>query len=235
MSAPDHLSLTTILEKSMNDLIIPLVTDPAGISRVSSEVIADHLGNQHKATIQLIRKYETELRRFGLLPFEMRARLPGQHGGADMEIALLNEDQCFYLLGLSKNTDTVVSLKGDMVAAFSKARKGTDLSGLDPTTALLVNNVLEMAKVKAEQAVTSNRLDHIEATISSGTGYQTISAWGKMNGAPMHLKSAQKLGFACATKCKKHGISIGKVPDERYGEVNSYPIDVINECSEKLA
>jgi phage regulator Rha-like protein len=48
--------------------------------RLSSEIIADHLGNQHKNTLTAIRKYKEALERFGGVafqtrPFETAARL----------------------------------------------------------------------------------------------------------------------------------------------------------------
>lgn len=87
--------------------------------RVDSRQLAGHLGVKHKHTFELIRRYAAKFKRFGLLPFET-AKV---EFGRPQRFALLNEDQCYFLLALSRNTERVVDLKADLVAAFSAARK----------------------------------------------------------------------------------------------------------------
>lgn len=99
---------------------LTLVTKKAE-ARVDSRLIAQALGNQHKASIQLIERYKVELKEFGLVPFEME-KVPM---GRPEKFALLNEDQALFLLTLSKNTKRVVELK--LVKAFSEARRAAEL------------------------------------------------------------------------------------------------------------
>ncbi|MVW90089.1 hypothetical protein EI969_29865 [Pseudomonas sp. PB101] len=92
--------------------------------RVDSRLLADQLGNQHKNSMALIERYSEKFKEFGLLAFQTEARPVGQHGGGDVRFALLNEDQAFFLLALSRNTDRVVELKSDLIMAFREARYG---------------------------------------------------------------------------------------------------------------
>lgn len=91
--------------------------------RVDSRQLAGHLGVKHKHTLELIRRYASKFKRFGQLPFQTAVGASPHGGGNGQRFALLNEDQCYFLLALSRNTERVVDLKADLVAAFSAARK----------------------------------------------------------------------------------------------------------------
>lgn len=93
-------------------------------ARVDSRLMAQQLRNQHKAVMVLIERYADAFRKFGLLPFEMEAvKATGARGTKHQRFAMLNEDQAFFLLSLSRNTDHVVQLKAKLVTAFSEARR----------------------------------------------------------------------------------------------------------------
>lgn len=95
-----------------------------GELRVDSRLLAEQLGNKHKNSMALIERYFEKFKEFGLLAFETEARPIGRHGGGDVRFALLNEDQAFFLLSLSRNTDRVVELKASLIMAFREARYG---------------------------------------------------------------------------------------------------------------
>ncbi|MHB0765738.1 Rha family transcriptional regulator [Stutzerimonas sp. NM35] len=96
-----------------------------GEQRVDSRVIAEQLGVQHKNTITLIEKHAKHFERFGLLPFQTEAvKVAGARGAKHHRFALLNEDQAYFLLSLTKNTTHVVELKVRLVMAFREARYG---------------------------------------------------------------------------------------------------------------
>lgn len=100
------------------------VTDYQGEPRVDSRLLAEQLGNKHKNSMALIERYLAKFKEFGLVAFQTEARPVGRHGGGDVRFALLNEDQAFFLLSLSRNTDRVVELKASLIMAFREARYG---------------------------------------------------------------------------------------------------------------
>ena len=102
-----------------------------GEPRVDSRVLAEQLGTQHKSTMELIDKYADKIRRFGHLPFQTEVGKRVQGGGKAERFALLNEDQAFLLLALSRNTDRVVELKSSLVMAFREARYGMACQALE--------------------------------------------------------------------------------------------------------
>lgn len=87
----------------------------------NSLVVAEHCGITHQAALKLVRKYQADFEEFGLLGFEIRPRSAGQHGGGDVEIVILNEDQATYLITMFRNTPTVRRFKRALVKAFRKA------------------------------------------------------------------------------------------------------------------
>ena len=108
-----------------------MVTQIGGEPRVDSRQLAEQLDNKHKNSIALIERYSEKFKEFGLLAFETEARPAGQHGGGDVRFALLNEDQAFFLLSLSRNTDRVVELKASLIMAFREARYGNACQTLE--------------------------------------------------------------------------------------------------------
>ena len=101
---------------------LPLVTKKAE-ARVDSRLLAQHLGNQHKAVIALVDRYASEFKGIGELPFQMEPLPSGQRE----RFALLNEDQAYFLLSLSRNTPRVVALKAKLVMAFRETRRAAEL------------------------------------------------------------------------------------------------------------
>lgn len=90
--------------------------------RVDSRLIAKKLGNRHRNTIELVGRYKEHLQSFGVVLFKTE-KPAGPAGGRPERYALLNENQAFFLLTLSRNTPRVVELKRRLVQAFSEARR----------------------------------------------------------------------------------------------------------------
>jgi phage regulator Rha-like protein len=103
------------------------LTTARGEQRVDSRALAASLGNKHRPLIALIDRYADEFRQFGQLLFQKAVGERKQGGGNPERFALLNEDQCYFLLALSRNTARVVALKARLVAAFQSARKAAEI------------------------------------------------------------------------------------------------------------
>lgn len=108
---------------------VPLIQHK-GEARVDSRLLAKLLRNQHKAVMVLVDRYIERFKRFGVVPFEME-KPQGAQGGRPERYVLLNEDQSYFLLSLSRNTDHVVDLKANLVQAFSEARAGNSAGAIE--------------------------------------------------------------------------------------------------------
>ena len=91
--------------------------------RVSTQVLAKHLGTKHRSAMSLLDKHREAFERIGQVTFEMSNGSRAQGGGRAERIGLLTEDQAYLLLAMGRNTDKVVDLKVRLVQAFSQARK----------------------------------------------------------------------------------------------------------------
>jgi phage regulator Rha-like protein len=98
-----------------------------GESRVDTRTLAQGLRNQHKNVLELIERYKDTFERFGKVAFQTEPLASGQRE----RYALLNEDQSYFLLSLSRNTDHVVDLKANLVLAFKEARAGQALVAIE--------------------------------------------------------------------------------------------------------
>ena len=97
---------------------------------------------------------------------------------------------------------------------------------------LLVEQEERLQKVQEEQCrqqVQIEAIDRRQNNMDGDTGYMTALAFCRRENIPAPLVFAQKLGIQAAEMCRKLGISMGSVPDERWGHVNSYPIAVLLE------
>lgn len=110
----------------------PTTTTPAAIvltgqdmPRVDSRLLAQHMGVQHKNSMELLEKHKADFLELGVVPFQTE-KPTSPNGGRPERFALLNEDQAHLLLTYSRNTATVRALKVKLVKAFSAARKAAE-------------------------------------------------------------------------------------------------------------
>ncbi len=100
---------------------------------------------------------------------------------------------------------------------------------LTPAEILLQQAQFMVEQEKVNHKV-SNRLNAIEERqdkMNGDTQYLTALAFCRLNKIPAPLKAANALGRKASKACKQQGFPVGKVPDERWGQVNSYPREVL--------
>jgi phage regulator Rha-like protein len=105
---------------------LTLTTTPTE-PRIDTRLLARQLSNGHKAVMTLIERYADRFKAHGQVTFKKTVGKRKQGGGRAERYALLNEDQSYFLLSLSRNTDTVVALKSKLIKAFGTARRAADL------------------------------------------------------------------------------------------------------------
>lgn len=99
------------------------IEEKNGVQVVDSRIIAEELGVEHRATLQVIEKYQDSIESlFGVVAFEM---LPDTLGrmNTPVRVAHLTEDQAIFIAILSRNSEQVVKFKARLVQAFQAARK----------------------------------------------------------------------------------------------------------------
>ena len=86
---------------------------------ISHKSIAHSLGVDNRSLYRLIIEYQNEIATFGKVRFENAPLTSGQRE----RIAYLSENQCYFVLTLTRNTPKSVQAKSALVMAFSKARE----------------------------------------------------------------------------------------------------------------
>ena len=81
----------------------------------TSEVLSKQTGNEHKAILQIVRKYIKGVT-FEMVPFKTNG------GVQNRQIAILNEQQATFAITLFKNTEKVVDFKFKLVNEFFRMR-----------------------------------------------------------------------------------------------------------------
>ena len=97
---------------------------------------------------------------------------------------------------------------------------------------LIIKSAQALKQIELKQIDHDNRLTSLEAKShqnSGHTGYWTISAWCKLNNLALSLYEANRKGRKAVKLSKKWNVNVEKVRDERFGEVNSYREDVLEE------
>lgn len=92
--------------------------------RTDSRLLSRVLDHRHRTILENIDKYINELNGLGPLPFQTEKGITLPTGGfaKATRYALLNEDQCYFLLTLMRNNERVVLAKLALVKAFREAR-----------------------------------------------------------------------------------------------------------------
>ncbi|WP_300053321.1 Rha family transcriptional regulator [Malikia sp.] len=100
-------------------------------ARIDSRLLALHLKKKrHQDLFELVKRYEVKLLALGKVLFQTGAST-GSSTGQRERFALLNEDQAFFVLTLSRNTPTVVDLNLKMIQAFGEARRAAQMRGVE--------------------------------------------------------------------------------------------------------
>lgn len=140
---------------------IVAVQDHGGEARADTRQLAIRMQNKHRNVLGLIDDYAEEFRAFGPLAFETEVRAGQQKSGGGMpsRFAMLNEEQCYFLLTLVRNSDATVPMKRELVRAFSEFRRAafapapTALPaavGMEFLQQVIGNVVIAINEVKAE-------------------------------------------------------------------------------------
>jgi len=90
--------------------------------------------------------------------------------------------------------------------------------------------VLEMEKKQAEQDKRLEKVEHeVRAKQTAIDFFTVIGYYAYKRLGKLSLKDAGRLGKKVTRYCKDNSIKMGNTPDARYGRVNTYPLDVLEE------
>ncbi|WP_051701978.1 Rha family transcriptional regulator [Mycetocola saprophilus] len=139
-----------------------------GEPRVSSLMISERTGTQHKNVLELIRTNTPALEQFGDLAFQTRDR-PGVPGPA-LQVALLNEPQSTLLMTFMRNSDAVVGFKLELVKQFYAMKQALTSPALPATYAgalrELAATVEQTAALEAKIQIDSPKVSYVDQFVA---------------------------------------------------------------------
>ena len=106
----------------MNELVSIKRNHGEDSAFTTSMIVANGTKNQHHSVTKLIRRHRKRFERWGELEF-MDFKSINSGRGRPTKIALLNEEQAYFLITLLDNNDTVADFKAELVDQFFKAKK----------------------------------------------------------------------------------------------------------------
>jgi hypothetical protein len=104
---------------------------------------------------------------------------------------------------------------------------------LSPAEQLLQNAQLLVAQER-RLSEHDNRIKELEAKTTTTPEYFTVAGFGSLNGIPVSIKVASKLGRAASKLCKQRGLMTDKTSDPRFGYVKMYPKKILEEVFETV-
>ena len=149
----------------MNDISLNLVSNEF---RIDSRLLAPELNHRHRTILESLDKYKSQFDALGQLTFESEAG----YQNAIVRYALLNEDQCYFLLTLMRNNNHIVKAKLNLVKAFSDARKQLaerDIARLDGKQARRLETDAIKSLVEYAKASGSSKPDMYYLSITKMT------------------------------------------------------------------
>jgi prophage antirepressor-like protein len=153
--------------------------------------------------------------------------------GQKRNVWIINEPGLYSLIGRSNKPEAKKFMRWvrhEVLPTIRKTGKfevGT-LSELD----LIIQSAKALKAIEQKQIEHCGRLSVLEAKAnqnSGHTGYWTITAWCKLNTLSLSLEQAMSYGREATKTSRQWGVDISKVHDERFGVVNSYREDVLEE------
>ena len=93
------------------------IRDIDGELRVDSRIIAEKLGVEHKNTLEMIKKFEDRLEKYGRVAFKT---IPFDTVGGmqSLTVCFLNEQQSTFLVTLSRKSEKAVDLKQELTDSY---------------------------------------------------------------------------------------------------------------------
>jgi prophage antirepressor-like protein len=153
--------------------------------------------------------------------------------GGNQEMWVINEPGLYTLIIRSNKPDAKKFKRWITHEVLPSIRKtGSYEVGTLSEIDLIIKSAQALKQIELKQIDHDNRLTFLEVKSyqnSGHTGYWTISAWCKLNNLMLTLDEANRKGRESVKLSREWCVEIGKVRDERFGEVNSYREDVLEE------
>lgn len=185
------------------------IIQSGGELRADSRSFVSKMDIRHRQLMENIRKYQDRFEELGILPVETE-EITGR--GQPEKYALLNEDQAYFLLTLSRNSDAVVAAKLALVKAFRQARghiAKTETARIEGKKARHEETaaIAELVQYATDQGSESARMYYVSITKMTNKLLGLES--GKRDSLPPHALDALRLAETMIDVAIRDGLRAG--------------------------
>lgn len=165
----------------------------------------------------------------------------------DPQLVIINEPDLYRLIVKSQLPDAQRFERWVFEEVLPAIRKtgsyGTTKPAVkDPRTAALIEALQRQDAIEQEQERQSTEIARlqedlavVEARTQPDSKHFTVLGYANLIGRHINLQQASAIGRKCATRSKDLGISIGDIPDPRFGRVHTYHESILIAVMAELA
>lgn len=191
---------------------------------MSSKEIADLTNKLHKTVLRDIRNTLDQMQGTDLYPEDYQ--VVTSDNGMTSEILLSKRLSYVLVTGYS------VRLRAKVVDRWQELEAREQRPVSDPRLAAMIESLVRLDHLETAQREQEGRVHALEQQIKqidTAVDYFTIVGWARLRNIELPLAKASRLGRFATSVCKEHGIQMGRVPDGRFGRVNTYPLAVLDD------
>lgn len=226
------------------NLIKVLVENQNGILVTTSNRVAEELGVNHK---DLLEKIDGYVSKFNSAELSAQFYIPSNYrslNGRTVRNYLVTEKGIAQLIGgYSAAVPKAFDLNVAYINEFERMKKALKKPMSIPEQLLMnaqwmveaenrINNVEnEVAETRENIGVMQKEISRIEhnerRTITSN--HLTVIAYANMKGINPSTYNSSAIGRKATKLCRDRGLLTGTVVDSKYGYINTYPVEVLDE------
>lgn len=193
---------------------------------LSSREVAEMVGKDHSDLLKDIRRYTEYLNEgnFSLVEY-FKEDTYKDAKGETRNCYMISKKGCEFI------AHKMTGQKGAIFTAKYIERFHEMQNALQPKSQLEILQMSINQLVEQEKRLNSveSRLDLIEAkTTTSPNEYFTVAGFATIRKQKIDVVTANMLGRKAAKLSREYDYPIGKIPDAKYGSVNTYHVDILN-------
>jgi anti-repressor protein len=179
--------------------------------------------------------------------FDVHVKVPNGGHKAAAEYAI-HPDFAAKLCMVSKKSERAEEVRNFFVARNKKLASieqgQTQVALADSQDDLILmlaqrnaDNSRRLRALEAERADNQQRIGAVEQQVAQvvakvttvQTDFYTVAGWASLQKKKVPISEANVLGKRAANLSKAQGIEVGRVPDQRFGTVNAYHVDILKQ------
>lgn len=217
----------------MTELMV-IVENVNGVLVTTSDRVAKELGVNHK---DLLEKIDGYVNRFSSAELSAQFYIPHNYvslNGRSVRNYLITKKGVAQLIGgYNSAVSKAFELNVMYINEFERMEnyiRNQQAKPLTPAEQLLAQAQLMVNMENRLNTIEKNtaRLENnLRRTITSD--YFTVIGYANFRGINANTYNSSVIGRKASKICKDCGLAIGKVIDSKYGTINTYPLDVLDE------